>query len=707
MRLRLTVQRNGLPAANVLWNVSESNSTQAYTITRLLEDVNHVIPLEAEHWGLEHYVVELGGFECLHFSPVVQALKDDDHVTIRPLLTAEERARTLTGRHQISDDGRHLVDGIPFGRPYLRHPSRPAVRIPPRKRRRLDDADEEVEVAGLLTENAETLSLQGEVDFLTGGLRSPAASRHSRTSRSSKRVQFKAPLIDDEDEDEDSDEDDEDFAPNEAQDGDDSIDAASEDDSDTDSDSSDASNASSSDSDDASSDSESDEESDASSPPEVMSSKGTPAGVLRPAQAKPLVSPQHVAPGNGRGVTRSRNSRRTRTNRLRLLKAAGKLAPDADLKAMAEYEAGHNQETQAETGPEIGVEGELVRTFDAPTGKRKRADEEEATDDTPELTQRKEELMARFGEAAAVTMVQLEASLQEPTVAQQPAPPKHNAEQEEPAAKETPKKRLRPDTSAISRILARQAMPSTRKTNKAKPVPVEPPEPEGASDPDFWKSRINLSAFECWDEEFELSAPPFPFEQHWDPASKLMREKADKKRQKKKKHREPMPAQEEEEEEKIYLDYDDTGATEHPDAAINAAIEDQLRQDVATAAEADLPSIPEDLSTLANLTSADIKKGAVIVCKFFAVNPVTITPEVSDFKTAVVEQEGDSGNGAGTIRLKIAQRDLPKRDKKFDSKGNRVYDAADQFYMEDEEEDEGLWEGQYSELIEPRLLKAA
>jgi hypothetical protein len=64
-----------------LWNVSESNSTQAYTITRLLEDVNLVIPLEAEHWGLEHYVVEVGGFECLHFSPVVQALKDDDHVT--------------------------------------------------------------------------------------------------------------------------------------------------------------------------------------------------------------------------------------------------------------------------------------------------------------------------------------------------------------------------------------------------------------------------------------------------------------------------------------------------------------------------------------------------------------------------------------------------------------------------------------------------
>lgn len=81
MRLRLTVQRNSLPPANVLWNVPDTHSTQAYTITRLLEDVNYVLPLESEHWGLEHYVVEVGGFECLHFSPVVQSLKDDDHVS--------------------------------------------------------------------------------------------------------------------------------------------------------------------------------------------------------------------------------------------------------------------------------------------------------------------------------------------------------------------------------------------------------------------------------------------------------------------------------------------------------------------------------------------------------------------------------------------------------------------------------------------------
>lgn len=259
---------------------------------------------------------------------------------------------------------------------------------------------------------------------------------------------------------------------------------------------------------------------------------------------------------------------------------------------------------------------------------------------------------------------------------------------------------------------AKTLQPSRRKP-KNQPVVEKTPEPEGASEPDFWKSRINVSAFECWDEEYELTAPPYPFKQHWDPVSKIMREKADKKKQKRFPKKQATPPvqeeEEEEEEEKIFLDYDGTGATESADVETNAAIEDQLRQDVATAAQLDLPLLPEDMSTLQALTPADIQVGATIACKFFDVNPITITPEISDYKTATVDREGDSGNGAGTIRLKIAERDLPKREKKFDSNGNRIYDgAADQFYMENEDdEDEGLWEGQFSELIEPKLVKAA
>ncbi len=85
MRLLLTVQRHALPPMQVLWTVTRirppytaagSNST----ISQLLEEVNDVIPLESEHWGLEDYVVEVRGFECLHFAELTEVLKDEDEV---------------------------------------------------------------------------------------------------------------------------------------------------------------------------------------------------------------------------------------------------------------------------------------------------------------------------------------------------------------------------------------------------------------------------------------------------------------------------------------------------------------------------------------------------------------------------------------------------------------------------------------------------
>jgi hypothetical protein len=618
--------------------------------------------------------------------------------SIRPLMTAEERARTLTGRHQISGDGRHLVDGVPFGRPYLRHPNRPAVRIPPRKRRRLDAADpeEEVEALGLLTANGEGSPQQTGADRLANGDTLAGAERQSRARSHSKVVQFIQPEVE---EDEDSDDDDDDFAPEGEQDDEDvAMDDDSDSDEHSDADSSSASDTSSdSDSDDSSSDSGS--ESDASSPPEVRSSKGEAGKTTHELPETPM----HVAPGGGLSATRSRNSRRTRANRLRYLKEAGKLHANATLKDLTEYESAKEYQ-----------EPEPSKPFSTYSGKRKHVEEEEeeeeeeeTAEDVTELEQRKHELMARFGEDTPSLMAQSEGTSREPIIAQKAASPKISLTEDQSTKPETPRKRLRPDTSAISRILARQAMPRAKKSSKDKQAVEEPPEPEGASDPDFWKSKINLSAFECWEEEFELGAPPFPFQQHWDPASKLMREKAEKKKQKKGGRNKRESVAPEEEEEITMLDYDDPPLNENPDSEVNAAIENQLRQDVATAAQADLPQPPEDISTLSNLTPTDIKEGAIIVCKFFAVNPVTIMPEISDHKTAVVEQEGDSGNGAGTFRLRIATRDLPRKEVKFDRKGNRIYGAADNLFMEDDDEEEGLWEGQFSELLEPKLLKAA
>ncbi|KAL8713307.1 MAG: hypothetical protein Q9220_002506 [cf. Caloplaca sp. 1 TL-2023] len=135
----------------MLWTIGTISAPYAAagaepSISQLLDQINDIIPLESEDWGLEDYAVEVGEFECLHFAKASQILKEDDIVCIRPLSTSDLRFRKISGRHQISADGKHLVDGIAFGRPFLRRAERPVIRIPPRKRRRLEyDQDDEAE----------------------------------------------------------------------------------------------------------------------------------------------------------------------------------------------------------------------------------------------------------------------------------------------------------------------------------------------------------------------------------------------------------------------------------------------------------------------------------------------------------------------------------------------------------------------------------
>ena len=85
MRLQLTVQRHSIPPVKVLWTVGATRPTAdapgaSFTISQFLEQVNEIIPLEADDWGLEDYAVEVRGFECLHFSELNQVLKEDDEV---------------------------------------------------------------------------------------------------------------------------------------------------------------------------------------------------------------------------------------------------------------------------------------------------------------------------------------------------------------------------------------------------------------------------------------------------------------------------------------------------------------------------------------------------------------------------------------------------------------------------------------------------
>ncbi|KAL9620452.1 MAG: hypothetical protein Q9160_005037 [Pyrenula sp. 1 TL-2023] len=146
MRLQVTIKRHGLPQTNILWTsrspFSHHTTTNSpATIAQLVEDINDIVPLESGEWGLEDYAVEVDGYECLHFQPIESVLREDDKVTVRALQTTDLRFRRYSGRHQVTSDGRHLIDGVPYGRPYVRNSSRPEVSIPSRKRKRSDLED--------------------------------------------------------------------------------------------------------------------------------------------------------------------------------------------------------------------------------------------------------------------------------------------------------------------------------------------------------------------------------------------------------------------------------------------------------------------------------------------------------------------------------------------------------------------------------------
>lgn len=86
------MQRHSLPPVQLLWTIAPygpirppyADAGASFTISQLLEQISEIIPLESEDWGLEDYAVEVGGFECLHFSEISHILKEDDIVWYVP-----------------------------------------------------------------------------------------------------------------------------------------------------------------------------------------------------------------------------------------------------------------------------------------------------------------------------------------------------------------------------------------------------------------------------------------------------------------------------------------------------------------------------------------------------------------------------------------------------------------------------------------------
>lgn len=264
------------------------------------------------------------------------------------------------------------------------------------------------------------------------------------------------------------------------------------------------------------------------------------------------------------------------------------------------------------------------------------------------------------------------------------------------------------------------------------------------ADPDAWRKKMNYRAVECVEEGVELSEPPFPFYQRWDPQQQIAwpqhgnrggKRKKDQRDQphfyeenaqasKKQKRRKGKHAYTEEQE---YLEasyepsQDDSGIgapivnsyqpaglqTDEVEREVSQQLmsEIQFPADQCSEVPEDLTPLPENLSILSDLPKGHVKPGMIIAFKRLEMSAATQwQPQVSAYQTArVVAIENDQ------LQIMLAMRDREQRTKEYDEEtGERIFDRFDVPDDEDmEEEDDGMLDISFSELIEPKLVKDA
>ncbi|KAF3391162.1 hypothetical protein DPV78_011294 [Talaromyces pinophilus] len=831
MRLQLTILRHGLPATRILWTVRSQNShpistsaiastrlpnaaygNEGCTIAQLLEDINEVVPLETAveavgenedtggQWGLEDYVVEVNGFECLHFMSVDGLLREGDEVMIRALEVGDIRARRLAGRLQVSTDGRRLIDGVPFGRPYLQksYSSRPPIRIPPRKRRRttlsswtgnLEDEQTDTQLAlyddvsvmdsehGTVIRHPRTLFDEGDDDeddmdyeedteelaeelkslrddaqadvpfFETPDFKRFRAGRMSRMAhrdplpsssparpsvvstprttltkgvdgeasvKSTKSVHFEADISNFESQLSESDsESDEDVV-------------------------SEANSAASSDTDDSSL--ESSDESPASEESEIESeSESESEDEDLPQKKKPKAIDVFTPPGEGNRKTRNSNRRKKLRSRLAKLKSLGELPPEANFDDLKRWQAkngkapltevtdlGGKRETKSKEQSEIEIKRQqLLR--DLASGGVDIDGHSEKENIPPRYRNGKQRDVQESPEKAKdspATTVTLEAAAETPA--------------DEPARTSPAEvKRRKLDLSSTKRLLFGSLGVRTPKTKedeealrtkldatRTKPVAPEKPEEETVEvekekDVDEnWQDKIVLNATECFYDDVELTAPPFPFQQRWDSAANyaIRQRKNNNNKNKKRKQREWQ-------EEEVYESYQDNtlnyndaegDITLNYDEPVSAQEEAAIQKEATTQKGAqvtnvdsdpdDLPELPSDITALPVITDKEVTVGSIIAFKqLFMSKATNWQPQISDYKVARVDKIHENG----TLDMILAKRDREVSEQtEVDEDGVRTYSGFEMPGDEHEVEDDGVRSVTFADLLEPKMIKA-
>ena len=287
-----------------------------------------------------------------------------------------------------------------------------------------------------------------------------------------------------------------------------------------------------------------------------------------------------------------------------------------------------------------------------------------------------------------------------------------------------------------------------------------------AAQDESWKDKIDLKAVECCYEGIELSTPPFPFVQRWDPQQQRASNTSNTKKRKGKKRKrnsydyyedssnrsrgeapfsnnqnyhddnshnpqdedvhlneDDMPRQEAEKgllTEKISVNSEDPKSLhdesfedsvrandqllhETEDASADTLVEMQELHDLTN----DLPTLPVDLSTCSTLALDTATKGSVVAFKQLEMSAETSwQPKISEYRTAIVDEILNDG----TLSMTLAKRDRLSKDVRYDDQtGERLYSKFEMPGYHDEigDETDGKIEISFDELINPLLVEAA
>ena len=262
---------------------------------------------------------------------------------------------------------------------------------------------------------------------------------------------------------------------------------------------------------------------------------------------------------------------------------------------------------------------------------------------------------------------------------------------------------------------------------------------DAASADDSWKDRIDLRAVECCHPGIELSTPPFPFVQRWDPQQQGGYSYGNNKKRKQKKRKrndnsyyEQSPYQSSQSKTASYGEFDTPShASLQNDTMRNSGIEsgyldqeelhdenfqdslrvsEQLRRETQerTLVEAenapDLPFLPEDPSTCPVLTRGTATTGTVIAFKKFEMSANTNwQPRISDYRTAIIKEVLDEGS----LQMELAKRDQPGKDSQYDDQtGERIYGKFEMPGYDEEDADinNGKIAIPFEELIDPVVV---